>query len=138
MMTLETLFSNALFLVAVWYHTWITASDITDKIHLKKQVVSFLIARLNPESSRVTYCIIIRHIFSHVRPSWLLNSKLFTSALCCVTQFRRFLDTLRSSFQRQFSSSFIVSRAIHQERVVFLVSPFSKEPLVICCPTLWC
>ena len=76
--------------------------------------------------------------FTHVRPSWLLNSNLFTSAFCCLAQFRRFLDTPRSSFFRQFSSFSIVSRAIHQEGALFLVNPFSRGSFLICCPTLWC
>ena len=76
--------------------------------------------------------------FSNVRPSWLLNSNLFTTAFCCVAQLRRFLFNHRWSFCRQFSSPFIVSRAIHQERVVFLVSLFSRGSSVICCPTFWC
>ena len=38
--------------------------------------------------------------FSLVRPNWLLTSSLFTSALCWVAQFRRFLDTPRSSLFR--------------------------------------
>ena len=69
-------------------------------------------------------------------PRWHVNSKLFTSAFCCVTQFRLVLNTLQSSFFRQISSSFIVSRAIHQERVVFFVSPFPRGSFVICCATL--
>ena len=76
--------------------------------------------------------------FSHVRPSWLLNSNLFTSAFCCFAQFRRFLDTPRCSFFRQFSSFFIVSKPIHQEGAVFLVKPFTRGSILICCPTLWC
>ena len=76
--------------------------------------------------------------FSYVRPSWFLKSNWFTSAFCSFAHFQRFLDTPRSSFCRQFSSSFIVSRAIHQERVVFLVSLFLRGSFVICCPTLWC
>ena len=76
--------------------------------------------------------------FSHVQPSGLPNSNLFNAAFWCLTQFRSFLDTPRSSFFRKFSNSFIVSRSIHQERVVFLVSPFSRGSIVICCPTLWC
>ena len=69
--------------------------------------------------------------FSHVRTSWLLNSNLFTSAFCCLAHFRRLLEPPRSSFCRKLSSSFIVSRAIHQERVVFLVSLFSRNCFVI-------
>ena len=76
--------------------------------------------------------------FTHVRPNWLLKSNLFTSAFCCLAQFRRFLDTPRCSFFRQFSSFSIVSRAIHQEGAVFLVNPFSRGSFLICCPTLWC
>ena len=55
---LETLFTNALIFVAFRYQARITASGITDMIHLKKQVASFLHARLGPESSRATCCII--------------------------------------------------------------------------------
>ena len=76
--------------------------------------------------------------FSQVRPIWFLNSRLFTSALCCVAQFRLFLDTARSNFFRQPSNSFVVSTAIHQERAVFLVNPFSRGSLVTCSPTLCC
>ena len=76
--------------------------------------------------------------FSHVRPSWPLNSNLFTSAFFCYAQFRRFLDTPRCSSFRQFSSFFIVSKLIHQEGAVLLVNPFSRGSFLICCPTLWC
>ena len=76
--------------------------------------------------------------FSHVRPSWLLSSKLFTSVFCWSAQFRLFLDTPQSSFFRQTFRFFIVSRAIHQERAVFLVHIFSRGSFVICFPTLWC
>ena len=71
--------------------------------------------------------------FSHVRPSWLLSSKLFTSVFCWSAQFRLFLDTPQSSSFRHFSSSLIVSTSIHQERAVFLVTPFSMDS----CDHLW-
>ena len=76
--------------------------------------------------------------FSYTRPS--LASQLQVIHLCFLlrNQLRRFLNNLQSSFCRQFSSSFIVSRAIHQERVVFLVSLFSRGSSVVCWPTFWC
>ena len=76
--------------------------------------------------------------FSQIRPSWLINSKLFTSAFYCSAQFRLFLHTPQSSFFRQISRFFNQCRAIHQERAVFLANPFSRGSFVICCPTLWC
>ena len=60
--------------------------------------------------------------FFQVRPNWFFNSSLFTSAVSWVAQFRRFLNTPRSSFFRQLSSCFAVTRAIHQGRAVFLSS----------------
>ena len=69
--------------------------------------------------------------FYIVRRNWLLTSSLISSG-------HHLLDTPRSSFFRQSSISFIVFRAIHQERAVFLVGPFSRRLFVICCPTLWC
>ena len=48
-------------------------------------------------------------------------SPLFSAAW---PSFDAFWILRSSSFCRQFSSSFIVSRSIHQERVVFLVSLF--------------
>ena len=70
---LETLFSNALIFVAFQYQARITASGITDMIHLKKQVASFLLARLGPESSRATCCIINWYICRQLSPNFNLS-----------------------------------------------------------------
>ena len=76
--------------------------------------------------------------FSQVRSSWLCNSSLLTSALCWVAQFRLFRDTPPSSPFRQLSSSFMVSRTIHQRRAVILVALLSRGSLVTCLPVSWC
>ena len=76
--------------------------------------------------------------FSQDRPNWFPNSSLLTSAFCWVAQCRHLLDTLRSSSFRRFSSSFVVSRAIHQVRAVFLVALLSKGSQVTCFPMAWC
>ena len=175
------------------------ASGINDMIHLKKQVASFLLARLNPELSRAVSCVSIRYMcrplspsfslsyevkassttpaklhvnincpavltegfankcfadecalflsskcsssnFSQVRPNWFFNSSLFTSGLRWVAQFRRFLDTPRSSFFRQLSRCrcFAITRAIHHGRAVILVKPLSSGSLATCFLMPWC
>ena len=172
-------------------------SDITDFIHLKKQVAFLLLARLNPEFSRAMCCTNIWYTripaspslslsyeinvsnanlarllensncpavltkgfafndeadesaliassnyssskFSQDSPSWLCNSSLLTSALCWVAQFRLLRDTPQSSPFRLFPSSFVVSRAIHQGRAMFLVAPHLRGLLVTCLPVSWC
>ena len=62
--------------------------------------------------------------FSQVRPNWFFNSSLFTSGLCLIAHFQRFLVTPQSSFFRQLSSSFAVSRAIYQTDGAFIAFAF--------------
>ena len=196
-MTVATLFSIVFLIIALWWHVWTVVSEITDIIHLKKQLACFLLARLNPELSRAMCCTNNRYTripaspslslsyevdasnatparryenrnypavltkgiaindgadegaliasskysstkFSRVRPSWVCNSSLLTSALCWMAQLRRFRDTSRSIPFRQFSSSFVVSRAVHQGRALFLVAPYSRGSLVSCFSVSWC
>ena len=99
------------------------------KHHVKQnrrsvRVKGFAIRSWADEGGLISFSNYSSSNLSDVRPSWLLNTNLFTSPFCCSTQFRLFLDTPQSSFFRQFTSFFIVSRAIHHERVVFFVSPF--------------
>ena len=61
---------------------------------------------------------------SQVRPNWFFNSSLITSGRCWVAQLRRFLGTPQSSFFRQLSSSFAVSRAIYQTDGAFIAFAF--------------
>ena len=163
----------------------------------KKQVASFLLARLNPELSRAICCISVwytwrlfppslslsckvnasnappakLHVnincpavrtkgfaingnaddgvliasskysscrFSQDRPNWFPNSSLLNSAFCWVAQCRCLPDTPRSSSFRHLSSSFVVSRAIHQGRAVFLAAFLSRGSNVTCFPMSWC
>ena len=76
--------------------------------------------------------------FSQDCPNWFPNSSLLTSAFCWVVQCRRLRNTPRSSSFRRFYSSFVVSRAIHQGRAVFLVALFSRGLSVTCFPLAWC
>ena len=166
-------------------------------IRLKKQVASFLLARLNPEFSRAICCssiwytrrplspslslscevnasnatpaklhvnfnspavltkgfaingnadegaLIASSKYSNSRssqdhPSWFPNSSLLTSAFCWVAKRHRLRNIPRSSFFRQLSSSFVVSRVIHQGRAVFLVAFLTRGSHVTCFPMDWC
>ena len=124
-------------------HEFRSSNETPAKHHVKQnrrsvRMKRFAIRSWADEAALISFLKYSSSNFSHVRPSWLLKSNLFTSAFCCLTYFRRFLDTTRSSCCRLFSSSFIVSRVIHQEQVVFLVSLFSRKSFVISCPKLWC
>ena len=79
-----------------------------------------------------------RSRFCQVRFSWFPNSNLLISAFYWVAQLRRLRDTPRSSFFRQSSSFFMVSRATHQGRAVFLVAFLSRGLLANCFPVAWC
>ena len=79
-----------------------------------------------------------RSRFCQVRFSWFPNSNLLNSAFCWVAQLRHLRDTPQSSFFRQSSSSFMVSRAIHQGRAVFIVAFLSRGSLATRFPVAWC
>ena len=98
----------------------------------------FAIKGCADEGALISFSKYSNNSFSQFRANWLLNSNLLTSGLCCVAQFRRFLDTPRSNFFRQLFNSFVVSGAIHQERALFLYNPFSRGSLFTCVPMLWC
>ena len=102
------------------------------------RVKQFAIRSWEDEGGLISFSKYSSSNISDVRLSWLLNTNLFTSPFCCSAQFRLFLDTPQSSFFRQISSFSIGSRAIYQERAVFLVNPFPIGSFVICCTTLWC
>ena len=79
-----------------------------------------------------------RSRFCQVRFSCFPNSNLLISVFYWVAQLRRLRDTPQSSFFRQSSSSFMVSRAINQGRAVFLVAFLSRGFLVTRFPVAWC
>ena len=183
--------------IAFSWHICTVVSVITDMIHRKKQVIYFLLARLNPELSRAICCTSIWHTcrplspslslsckvntsnatpakllvnincpavltkgfaingntdegaliasskysssrFCQDHPSWFPNSSLLTSAFYWVAQCRSLRDTPRSSVFRQLASSFVVSRAIHQGRAVFIDAFLSRGSHVTCFPMAWC